>query len=51
MLRLLKVPGISVMNFAEANAYTRLFPYLDEIDLPPGVLDLEAAGFRRKRCI
>ncbi|MEA3085749.1 MAG: hypothetical protein QOC89_3446 [Paraburkholderia sp.] len=41
MLRLLKVPGISVMNFDEASAYTRLFPYLDELDLPPGVLDLK----------
>jgi hypothetical protein len=41
MLRLLKVPGISVMNFEEASAYTRLFPYLDQIDLPPGVLDLK----------
>ncbi|SAK54354.1 TRAP-type transport system periplasmic component-like protein [Caballeronia arationis] len=40
MLRLLRVPGISVMDFSEAAAYTRLFPYLDEIDLPPGVLDL-----------
>ncbi|WP_144114073.1 TAXI family TRAP transporter solute-binding subunit [Paraburkholderia sp. BCC1886] len=40
MLRLLKVPGISVMNFDEASAYTRLFPYLDQIDLPVGVLDL-----------
>ncbi|HXZ07799.1 MAG TPA: TAXI family TRAP transporter solute-binding subunit [Paraburkholderia sp.] len=40
MLRLLTIPGISVMNFTEASAYTRLFPYLDEIDLPPGVLDL-----------
>ncbi|WP_144157450.1 TAXI family TRAP transporter solute-binding subunit [Paraburkholderia sp. BCC1885] len=40
MLRLLHVPGISVMDFQEASAYTRLFPYLDEIDLPPGVLDL-----------
>ena len=30
-----------MMDFAEANAYTRLFPYLDEIDLPPGVLDLD----------
>ncbi|HZZ06188.1 TAXI family TRAP transporter solute-binding subunit [Paraburkholderia sp.] len=40
MLRLLKVPGISVMNFDEASAYTRLFPYLNEMDLPPGVLDL-----------
>ncbi|SMG20984.1 TAXI family TRAP transporter solute-binding subunit [Paraburkholderia susongensis] len=41
MLRLLKVPGISVMNFDEAAAYTRLFPFLDQIDLPPGVLDLK----------
>lgn len=40
MLRLLKVPGISVMNFDEGSAYTRLFPYLDQIDLPVGVLDL-----------
>jgi hypothetical protein len=40
MLRLLGIPGISVMNFAEAAAYTRLFPYLDEIELPAGVLDL-----------
>jgi hypothetical protein len=41
MLRLLRVPGISVINFDEASAYTRLFPYLDRIDLPPGVLDLK----------
>jgi hypothetical protein len=40
MLRLLKVPGVSVMDFNEASAYTRLFPYLDDIELPPGVLDL-----------
>jgi hypothetical protein len=40
MLRLLRVPGISVLNFDEARAYTRIFPYLDEVDLPPGVLDL-----------
>jgi hypothetical protein len=40
MLRLLRVPGVSVMDFTEASAYTRQFPYLDEIDLPPGVLDL-----------
>lgn len=41
MLRLLRVPGISVMNFDEASAYTRLFPYLEQIELPPGVLDLK----------
>jgi hypothetical protein len=40
MLRLLTIPGISVMSFDEASAYTRLFPYLENIDLPPGVLDL-----------
>lgn len=40
MLQLLSVPGISLMDFSEASAYTRLFPFLDEIDLPVGVLDL-----------
>lgn len=40
MLRLYKVPGISLMDFADAPAYTRRFSYLDEIDLPPGILDL-----------
>jgi hypothetical protein len=40
MLRLYRVPGISLMDFADAPTYTRLFPYLDEIDLPPGILDL-----------
>jgi len=40
MLRLLGIPGISVMTFTEADAYTRLFPYLDVIELPRGVLDL-----------
>ncbi|MDE1139245.1 MULTISPECIES: TAXI family TRAP transporter solute-binding subunit [Paraburkholderia] len=40
MLRLLNIPGISVMSFEESSAYTRLFPYLEAIDLPTGVLDL-----------
>lgn len=40
MQRLLGIPGISVMSFDEASAYTRLFPYLEDMDLPPGVLDL-----------
>lgn len=40
MQRLLAIPGISALNFTDASAYTRLFPYLNEIDLPPGVLDL-----------
>ncbi|WP_109483476.1 TAXI family TRAP transporter solute-binding subunit [Paraburkholderia sp. C35] len=40
ILRLLTIPGVSVMNFNEADAYTRIFPYLDVIDLPVGLLDL-----------
>ncbi|WP_321818046.1 MULTISPECIES: TAXI family TRAP transporter solute-binding subunit [unclassified Paraburkholderia] len=40
MLRLLNIPGISVMSFEEASAYTRIFPYLEDVELPPGVLDL-----------
>jgi hypothetical protein len=40
MLRVMQIPGISVMSFDEAAAYARLFPYLEQIDLPPGVLDL-----------
>ena len=40
MLRLSEQPGISVMDFAQVEAYTRRFPYLNEIDLTPGVLDL-----------
>lgn len=40
MLRLLTIPGISVMSLDESSAYTRLFPYLQSIELPPGVLDL-----------
>jgi hypothetical protein len=41
MQNLLTIPGISALDFTEASAYTRLFPYLNEIDLPPGVLDLQ----------
>lgn len=40
MLRLYRVPGISLMDFDNARAYTRLLPYLGEIELPPGILDL-----------
>ena len=40
ILRLSEQPGIAVMDFAQVEAYTRLFPYLNEIDLTPGVLDL-----------
>ncbi|RKP50384.1 TAXI family TRAP transporter solute-binding subunit [Pararobbsia silviterrae] len=40
MLRLQRMPGVSVMDFSQADAYTRRFYYLSELDLPPGVLDL-----------
>lgn len=40
MLHVLSMPGISVLNFGEAAAYTRLFPFLEDITFPPGVLDL-----------
>ncbi|CAM2156834.1 C4-dicarboxylate ABC transporter substrate-binding protein [Pararobbsia alpina] len=40
MLRVFEQPGISVLDFVQADAYTRRFPYLNEIDITPGVLDL-----------
>lgn len=40
MVRLFKTPGISMLDFGQAAAYTRRFRYLNEIDLPAGVLDL-----------
>jgi hypothetical protein len=43
ILQLHETPGLSFMDFSEARAYARLFPYLDEIELPRGVLDLRRA--------
>jgi hypothetical protein len=40
MFKLSQVPGITPMDFAQANAYTRLFSYLNEIDFTPGMIDL-----------
>lgn len=37
---LLRSPGISLMSFAQADAYTRIFPYLAKVTLPAGVIDL-----------
>jgi TRAP transporter TAXI family solute receptor len=37
---LLRSPGVSVMSFAQADAYTRRFPFLARIVLPQGVVDL-----------
>jgi hypothetical protein len=38
--QLLRAPGIKLMNFTNAEAYVRLFPYLTKIVLPAGVVDL-----------
>jgi TRAP transporter TAXI family solute receptor len=38
--KLLREPDIKLMNFANAEAYVRLFPYLTKIVLPVGVVDL-----------
>lgn len=37
---LLKTPGIRLMNFAQADAYSRRFSFLDTVVLPRGVVDL-----------
>jgi TRAP transporter TAXI family solute receptor len=37
---LLRSPGVKVMNFALADAYTRLFPFLTRLTMPHGVADL-----------
>jgi len=39
--KLLYTPGIKLMNFSQAEAYTRLFPALSHVILPKGILDLE----------
>jgi TRAP-type uncharacterized transport system substrate-binding protein len=40
MAKLFRMPGVHVFSFAQAEAYTRRFPYLTEITLPMGVYDL-----------
>jgi TRAP transporter TAXI family solute receptor len=37
---LLRTPGVRAMSFAQAEAYTRIFPYLTRIVLPKGAVDL-----------
>ncbi|MCE5263349.1 MAG: ABC transporter substrate-binding protein [Deltaproteobacteria bacterium] len=39
--KLLHTNGIRLMNFSQAEAYTRLFPVLSHVVLPRGVLSLE----------
>ncbi len=40
MRRLLRTPGIRLVNFVQAEAYVRRFPYLNKFDLPMGAFDL-----------
>jgi len=37
---LLHTPGIRLMNLAQAEAYTRLFPYLSKLVLPHGAIEM-----------
>ena len=37
---LLKTPGIKLFDFAQAEAYSRLFPFVSPVVLPRGVVDL-----------
>lgn len=37
---MLAIPGVQLMNFAQATAYTRRFPYLSKVTLAAGALDL-----------
>ena len=39
MLRLLRAPGVQLMSFEQADAYTRRFNYLNKLRLPEGALD------------
>jgi TRAP transporter TAXI family solute receptor len=38
---LMRTPDLRLMHFAQAEAYTRLFPYLSNVTLPKGAMDLE----------
>ena len=35
-----QIPGIRLMNFDQAEAYTRVLPYLDSIDIPRGIISI-----------
>jgi TRAP-type uncharacterized transport system substrate-binding protein len=39
MRRLFQTPGVQVYSFAQADAYTRRFSYLNKLDLPRGAID------------
>ena len=42
MRKLLTTPGVRLLSFAQADAYTRRFPYLSKLELPMGSFDLGA---------
>jgi hypothetical protein len=39
MRKLLRTPGVRLFHFAQADAYSRRFPYLSKLELPMGVFD------------
>lgn len=39
--KFINLPGIQLMNFAQADAYTREFPFLTKVDIPRGLLSFE----------
>lgn len=39
LLRLLRAPGVQLMSFEQADAYTRRFNYLNKLRLPEGAID------------
>jgi TRAP transporter TAXI family solute receptor len=38
---LMRTPDLRLMNFTQAEAYTRLFPYLSNVTLPKGAMDID----------
>ena len=41
MRKLLRTTGIRLLDIAQADAYTRRFPYLNKLDFPMGVFDFD----------
>ena len=41
MLKLLRTPGVRILNFAQADAYTRRVVYMNKNVLPEGSIDIE----------
>lgn len=40
--RLLRAPGIGLMDMRQSEAYTRIFPFFSSVSLPRGIVDLAA---------